>query len=148
MERLEQSGGNATKSFSRVLVIQSSLGIPGGRNTNSKPNPATLIGDRPSSRRTSRGLIGKSGLLPWRRLVNTHGHCILFGNFCITIRLRCPFSPVILSRISLLITFGRGFIVTASLPRATKHGGFANRLASGCLHYQKTIRSFDACSKK
>src|SRR4029453_570597 len=143
-----QSGGNATKSFLKAPKIQSSQATPSGRNTSSKPSPVIQIGGPRSSHPINRELTGKSGSLRWLHPRNTRGHCILFGNFCITIRAPCHFSQTIRFRTRQLITFGRDSIVINSRPSARKRGGNANQLANGYLHSRRTILNFIVCSKQ
>src|SRR4026207_5298 len=147
MERSVQSGENATKSFLKAPKIQSLLATRSGRNTNSKPSRVIQTGDRRSSRPINRGLTGKSGLLLWLHLANTPGHCILFGNFCITTAAPCHSSQRIRSRTRRLIAFGRDSIVIDSLQSARKHGGNVNQLANGYLRSRQTVPNFAVCSK-
>src|SRR6266568_4563372 len=148
MERSVRSGENATKSFLKAPTILSSPATRSGRNTNSKPNLVTQSGDRRSLRHTNRGSTGKSGLLPWLHPTNIHGHYILFGNFCITIRAPYHSSQTIRSRMCHLITSGRDSIVINSPQSARKRGGSANQLANGYPRSQRTILNFIVCSKR
>ena len=77
-----------------------------------------------------------------------HGHCILFGNFCITMPARYPCLQTIPSQTRHLITFGRGSIVINSLQSAKKRGGNANQLANGYPPSRRTVPSFAVCSKQ
>ena len=148
MERSVRSGENATKSFLKAPKIQSLLPTQSGRNTNSKPNLVTQTGDRRSLRHTNRGSTGKSGLLLWLHLPSIPGPCILFGNFCITIKAPCHCWQTIHSRTRPLVTFGRDSIVIDSPQSARKRGGSANQLANGYPHSQRTILNFIVCSKR
>jgi len=107
----------------------------------------TQTGHRRSLRHTNRGSTGKSGLLLWLHLASILGHCILFGNFCITIKAPCHSSQTIHSRTRPLITFGRDSIVIDSLQSARKHGGNANQLANGYPHSRQTVPNFAVYSK-
>src|SRR5438552_6320450 len=147
-ERSVQSGANATKLYLRAPRIQSSRATPSGRNTSSKQSRAIQIGGRGSSRLINRGLTGKSGSLRWLHPRNIRGHCILLGNFCITIRARSRSSLTIPFRTRRLTTFVRDFIVIDSLRSARKHGGGASRLVDGYQPSRRTIPNFVDYSKQ
>src|SRR6266576_5565689 len=147
-ERSVQSDGSATKSFSKAPRIQSSRATPSGKNTSSKQSRVIQIGGRRSSRLISRGLTGKSGSLRWAHPGNIRGHCILLGNFCITIQARSRSSLTIPFRTRHLTTFVRDFIVIDSLRSSRERGGNATQLANGCLLCRRTTQSSVACSKR
>src|SRR5204863_7914147 len=83
-----------------------------------------------------------------RRQPNTRRPCISYGSFCTTIALRYRSWRTIRSPTRRLITSARDFIVTSLPHSATKRGGNANQLVTGCRNSPPMTPSFAVCSRQ